>query len=261
MNEGVESTDFSLILDAGGFSKSYGTTAQLQTDFLLKGLSMLRYDGINLSGKDFSEGGEFLQALRKKHGLDFISANIVYAQEKKQFVEPFIIKKLTTSARTAPFKKLTVGILGLCDEKESLLHARFEEAQLQSLAPVAAAQEIVRKLDKQTDLVILLYNGRFNALEALLSQIGGIDIVIMGGEYYRAEQYSDENVIIASSPSLGKYFATLAITIDKDRKITASQKRRIPLDESIQDDPKLAKLVADFDREKENGAPPISDSR
>ncbi|MBN1561923.1 hypothetical protein JW998_16850 [candidate division KSB1 bacterium] len=262
LNESVDSTDFSLILDAGGFSKGYGTTAPLQTDYLLKGMAMLNYDGVNLAVKDFSEGGVFLQSLSEKHRIDLLSANIVYSKSNELFAKPFVVKKLAANSRNIPFKKLTIGLFGLCDEKEALLHSRLQEEALKSAPPIEAAQKIVPQLKRQVDLVILLYNGRFNTLESLLSHVEGIDVVILGGEYYRAEQYSsDKGIIIASSPSLGKYFATLTIDLDKDKKITASQKRRIPLDEQIEDNPKLARLVADFDRASKDGMTSSANSR
>ena len=245
----MDSTDFSLIVDAGGFSKGYGTTAQLQTDYLLKGMSLLNYDCINLATKDFPEGGDFLKRMSKKHDIDFVSSNIIYAESGDYFTHPFVMKKISASnGRHLPFKKLTIALFGLCDQKERLLPNRFEETPLQSLEPIEAAKKILPQL-KKADLVVLFYNGRFKTLEVLLDQVDGIDIVIMGGEYYRADHYSGKEVIIASTPSLGKYFGTLTVELDQNKNIVASQKRRIPMDEKIADDPKLAELVADFNIE------------
>ncbi|MBN1480016.1 hypothetical protein EH223_18975 [candidate division KSB1 bacterium] len=254
LNQMMDSSDFALVVDAGGFSKGYGRSAQLQTEFLLKGMSMLNYDCVNLATKDFSEGGEFLRIMGNKYNINLLSSNIVYAESNTHFTEPFYIKKIAArrSNSQPPFRKLTIGFLGLCDERAQLLHRGTEEAQLRSTDPIEAAKNVLPSLKKSADIVVLFYNGRYNTLEALLSQVDGVDIVILGGEYYRAEHYTGNDVIVASTPSLGKYFGTLTIELDKSKKIMSFHKNRIPLDESIADDPKLAKLVADFNSANQN---------
>jgi 2',3'-cyclic-nucleotide 2'-phosphodiesterase (5'-nucleotidase family) len=243
-------------VDAGGFSKGYGQTAELQTDFLLKGMSMLKYDVVNLAAKDFANGGEFLHQAGKKHNNNFISANVVYSEDQKQFVEPYFIKKMSAnnSISRAPFDKLTVGFFGVCDQKDPLLHRNSTETPLKSLNPVEVAKEVVPQVRKKADLVVMVFNGRYKTLEAILDNIDGIDIVIMGGEYYRAEQYSSKDIVIASTPSLGKYFGVLSIELDKNKRIVSSNKRSIPLDTKIDDDPRFTKLVQDFEKAKKEYA-------
>lgn len=243
-------------MDAGGFSKGFGAAAELQTEFLLKGMSMLNYDCINLAIKDFANGGEFLKRAGKEHNANFISANAVYSADKKSFVEPYFIKKISANSSDAlpPFDKLTIGLFGLCDEKDPLLHRNSTESPLKSLNPVEIAQDIVPKLEKKVDLVVLVYNGRFKSLEAILDNVDGIDVVIMGGEYYRAEQYTGKDIVIASTPSLGKYFGVLSVELDKNKRIVSSNKRRIPLEKNIKDDPKFVKLVNQFETAKTDQA-------
>ncbi len=217
---------------------------------------MLNYDCINLAIKDFANGGEFIKRAAKEYNANFISANAVYSEDKKPFVEPYIIKKISTQSSeiVPPFDKLTVGFFGLCDEKDPLLHRNSTETALKSLNPVEIAQDIVPNLEKKVDLVVLVFNGRFKSLEAVLDNVDGIDIVIMGGEYFRAEQYTGKDVVITSTPSLGKYFGVLSVELDKDKRIVASNKRRIPLDKQIKDDPKLLKLVDQFETAKTDQA-------
>lgn len=188
----------------------------------------------------------------KEYGVNFISANAVYSEDSKNFVEPYIIKKVTAneSETRPPFKSLDVAFLGLCDQRDPLLHRNSTEKALKSLNPVEIAKELVPKLKKKADLVVLVFNGRYKSMEAVLNSVDGIDIVIMGGEYYRAEQYASKDIIVTSTPSLGKYFGILKLELDKDKHIISSNKRRIPLDTSIKDDPKFVKLVNEFEKAK-----------
>lgn len=262
LNQMIDSTDFALIADAGGFAKGYGRPAQLQTEFLLKGMSLLNYDCVNLATKDFSEGGEFLQIMGKKYNIDFLSANVIFTENNSAFAEPYLIKKISARNTNSlpPFRKLTVGLLGLCDERDQLLHRSSQEAPLKSTDPVEAAKKVLPSLAKSADLVVLLFNGRYNTLEAILANVSGVDIVILGGEYYRAEHYRGSDVLVAGTPSLGKYFSMLTVELDGSKKIIASQKQSIPLDETIEDDEKLAQLVADFNDANKNVANTAADN-
>jgi 2',3'-cyclic-nucleotide 2'-phosphodiesterase (5'-nucleotidase family) len=241
-------------VDAGGFLKGYSQDSNLQTEYLLSGMMMLGYDAINLAVKDFAGGGEYLQDMRKKHDVPLVSSNVFYIDSNKEFVENSIIKKLT--AREAkvppPFDKLTVGIFGLCDEKESLLHRNLPEPGLISREPIAAAKKAVQKL-RQSDLIILLFNGRYATLEGILAQVPQIDIVVVGGEYYKVSPAPSGKPLMVSAPSLGKYFSEITITLDAKKQIVDNKAERIPLDDKINDDPRLAKLVADFDKAQNIG--------
>lgn len=215
---------------------------------------MLGYDAVNLATKDFSSGGELLQNMRKKHSVPFVSSNVFYQDSKKQFTENSIIKKLSAHAKKAqpPFEKLTVGIFGLCDEKESLLHRNLPELALISQEPIEAAKKAADEL-RQADLIILLFNGRYATLEGIVAQVPNIDIVIVGGEYYKVMPTTSGKPVMVSTPSLGKYFGQVTITLNAKKQIIGNETERIPLDEKIADDPQLAKLVADFEKEQRSG--------
>ncbi|MDZ7315590.1 MAG: hypothetical protein ONA69_06350 [candidate division KSB1 bacterium] len=227
--------------------KGFSPDAALQSEYLLKGMSLLGYDAVNLAVKDFHLGGKYLMNMSQKYRLTFVSANIRYFPEDKSFVEPFVLKKLSAKPQKGlpPFEKLTVGIFGLCDERESLYQEQAGEPKLISRDPVQTAQKVVAEMAK-ADLIILLYNGRYVVLQELLSKVPNIDIVIVGGEYYKVEPSNNRIPIIVTTPSLGKYFGELRITLNDRKKIVNYTTFRYPLDESIADDPKLSRLVDEF---------------
>ncbi len=243
----MDSTDFRLILDAGGFSKGYSNVSELQTEYLVKGFSMLNYDAVNLAIKDFANGGDFIKQLQNKYNTNFVSSNIEYSESQKPFAEPYLTLKLKSNKNSnPPFDHLNVGIFGLCDERERLLHRNDDEAQLESTNPVEAAKQSMAKL-KKSDLIVLLFNGRYNTLLEVLDAVPDIDIVIMGGEYYRVQSSNNQKTIVASTPSLGKYFGTLTVVLDQDKQIMSHTTERVALDESIPDNEELARLVEEFD--------------
>ncbi len=221
--------------------------SELQTEYLIKGFSLLGYDAVNLSIKDFTNGGEFLKQVQKQYNTNFVSSNIEYAESNEPFVENFVTVKLKSNKHAnPPFDHISIGILGLCDEREQLLHRKEQEPQLSSTNPIQAAKQMTAKL-KKSDLTVLLFNGRFNTLQEILSAAPEIDIVIMGGEYYRVRSSTTEKTIVASTPSLGKYFGTLTLKLDSNKDIISHTTNRVALDETVPDHEDLARLVQEFD--------------
>jgi len=214
----------------------------------------LGYNAINLSYKDFFLGGVLLKEIEKKQRMQFLSANTFY-EDGKAFATPYVVKELKPSGNARlPFKKLRVGILGLEDERDQLLRRKADEPQLKSTNPVKAAQKFVPLLRKKADLVILLYSGKFKNLEAILNNVKGIDVAVMGGEYYSVRRFGKGEFLVVSSPSLGKYCNYLSLTLDRDKNIIAHRESSVALDENIKEDPAFVKLVKEFEEARKESA-------
>ena len=257
MNNNIDSSDFSIVVDAGGFAKGRSSFSDLQNQYLLGGLEKLGYSVINLSTRDFQIGAEFLQELDQQHEFDFISANAVYSDSDELFTNNIIYRKLDVqgTGRVVPFRHITIGFLGLCDERGRLTYSRMQDetensVELKSIDPVNVAVELVPQMQRKADLVVLLFNGKLQTVEAIADQIDGIDIVIMGGEYYRASSYNRHSPILATTPSLGKYGAMLTLELDKNYQIVNIQRQRQALSEKVPDNPELAEWVSEFERKK-----------
>ena len=245
-----DSADFTLQVDAGGFSKGYGPAAQIQTEYLVRGLLDIGYDAINLSPKDFYKGGSFLKGLEEEYKFSFLAGGIYYTNGKS-FSAPSFLKTIEASgAENPPFDKLKIGLIGLCDQQDKLLRGAVDETQVKSIDPVQAAKEIIPELRKKSDLVVLIYHGKYKRLEVIIKENKGIDVVILGGEYYSARSVVGSDAIIVSTPSLGKHLSSLTLTIDSNKKILSHQIRSIALDSSVKEDAKLIKLVQDFEEAK-----------
>lgn len=235
-------------MDAGGFSKGYSNVSELQTEFLIKGFSLLNYDAVNLAIKDFANGGEFLKTLQKKYGINFVSSNIQYTDSGELFTQSALTLKLKpNSSVRPPFKHLNIVIFGVCDERPRLLHRNVAEPALESIDPIQTARNALNDIKGKSDLTVMLFNGRFNTMQSVVQAVPGIDIVIMGGEYYRVNSASSPSTVISSTPSLGKYFGTLTLELDANKRILSHNSTRISLDETIADHEELTRLVEDFE--------------
>ena len=247
LQETISQSDFSLILDAGGFSSGLGDESKLKTKYLFQGLEWLGYSVINLGVRDLMNGGESIKELQKAYDIKLLSSNIYYKDLKKQFIHSSTIEKIKTTTKSSPFTQLKIGILGLCDDREVLFSTKIQEEQLESRLPLEIAQKEISKLEKNSDLVILLYHGKYSIVEKIVKEVQGIDIVIMGGEYYRAEGSKIQNPIIVSTPNMGKYLGSLKLELDKNKQIISHVKSKTPLKEDVQEIDKYLKLAEEFE--------------
>ncbi len=214
---------------------------------------MLNYAAINLAQRDFSNGVEFMRELKSQSDTPLVSANIFDPQSGELFTEPFHIEKLDIhpAAENPPFRHLKIGIIGLTEPRNKLILRGEPEKNLTSTDPVPEAQEYVKKLSGKTDLIVVIFNGRFNTLQSLIDNVSGIDVIVMGGEYYRIRHLEEPEPIVVSSPSLGKYASSLTLVLDGHKNIVSHEANRYPLNEKIPDDPQMSKLVQQFNQARQ----------
>lgn len=207
---------------------------------------MLGYSAFNIAIRDLSSGSQFLTDLRPKYHPEFLSANIFYKGSEKHYFRPFVIKEIYArgSDRKLAYKKISIGLIGLCDESSTLIPRSGEESVLESKSPLAVAKALVPEVRKKSDLVVILFSGRMPALQEILEQVTGIDVVILGNSGFLSTQIQGrQNTVIVTTPTMGKYAGTLILELDNAKKIVSSQKLQHALSEDIKDDPTLSSVV------------------
>jgi len=217
---------------------------------LFIGLSDIGYKIFNLAYRDFINGGQFLQELEKKYDCEFISTNTYFKDSGKLFTQPYIIKTLKSQKKsgTLHFKKIKVGTVGLCDEYGLLFSKQLKEPMLESKSPLDELQKIIEKVSKKSDIVVLLFNGNYKLFKSVMEQVKGIDVAVMGGQYYMVTPNETYNAIVVTTPSMGKYGGILTLELDKNKKIVSHSTQQIPLKEDMKDDPEIVKLVEEFEQ-------------
>jgi 2',3'-cyclic-nucleotide 2'-phosphodiesterase (5'-nucleotidase family) len=233
------------LLDAGGFSRGMGDESKLQTEYLLKGLGWLGLTTFNVGVRDMMNGGEYLKSISKTANADFISSNIFYNNSTKQYFESSKVIKVKQANRNnrIPIKDIKIGVIGLCDGREVLFNSKIKEKPLSSRIDIGLVQQEINKLKKKSDLIVLLYHGKYAVIEQVAKNTVNVDLIIMGGEYYRADRSQLKNPILVSTPNMGKYLGLLELKLDKDKQILSHSKRRLPLKEDVADTEKYIKLA------------------
>ncbi len=215
---------------------------------------MLGYSAINLGYRELNTPPSVLRGIEIKHQMHFLNANILFKETEKPFFQPYVIKEITMDNKKAkvPFKKLKIGIIGLCDNLLAQIHlTRAGEPELLYQDPQEAASKYVGDLRKKVDLIVLLYYGKYDKMKEIVSKVAGIDVVVMGGDIYRIghDEKDNEKVIIVGAQSMGKYVNILQLALDAKKQIKSNVTKQVPLSEDIPDDPQLANLVKQHDEE------------
>jgi len=227
-------------------------------------MTWLGYSAINLAVRDFNSGGKFVSHLQETYQPKFVSTNIFYKDSDKRFSQPYVLKELEAKEKSKKiaFRKLKVGIIGLCDERATLFSNRLEESALESKAPLQVAKDWVPEVRKKVDLLVLLFSGTVDNLQAIIDQVPGIDVAILGGEAYISNQIRGrQNTVIVTTPSMGKYAGVLTLELDSSKKIVSSKKDQFPLDEQIPDDPRFAELAKEYDLAASKGTAQVGASK
>ena len=215
---------------------------------------------LNLGYREWGIQPTVLKTLEQEFKIDFLCANIGLKDAEKTLFKPYVIKEIQANSRQRklPFKKLTIAMVGLTDNQLAQPFVNHQgEPELEYRDPIEAAKEIMPKIAKKADLVILLYYGKFQNLKTLLTAVPGFDVAIMGGENYLVSTQSSptETIPIASTPSMGKYAGILTLQLDKQRRIVNSSGRQVPLKEDMAEDVRFNDLSAEFEKESKKPIP------
>ena len=254
MQEDIKSSDFHILVDAGGVSRGSDPQSLLLLQYLVKGLGWLNYSAINLGYREWSTKPTFLKKLELEQQAPFLCANVYLKDSGKTVFPPFLLREIKTerSAKRLPFKKLPVAVLGLTDNLMAQLFVnRPGEPVLEYRDPLEVAKVLVPQIREEADLVILLYYGKFQKLQTILTEVPGIDVAVLGGESYMLNQQGSANfrTIAVTSQSMGKYVGILHLKMDKKKNIISSSVKQVPLDEHIQDAPQFQQLVEEYEAE------------
>jgi len=201
-------------LDAGDlFFKKYSTPhpeneingLSEKARLILKSFNLMGYHAIGIGDDDLSLGKKFLIDLSKVSQIPFLSSNVIDEDSGKPLFERYLIRNV---------KGLKVGIFSLLSQDLFLGSSDPRKKGLIFRDPVETAQEIVRELEPQTDLIVLLRHLGYSKDMELAQKISGIHIIVGG---HTGVQLSNppviKNTIVLQTASQGKYAGRIDLTL------------------------------------------------
>src|SRR5882762_8429750 len=206
---------------------------------MVHAMDVLRYDVVTLGEREFNFGQAFLLDTFKKTKIDVVSSNLVYADTKKPFVKPYVIRKMC-STRVAFF-----GLIGTDMKIRTLLSERALEVK----DPFATAKALVPELRKKADVVVLLSHLGLTESQRMTLEVPGIDVMIFGHQpgLFR-EIVKTNGVVNTRAGERGQYIPGIHLVIE-DGKIASYDGEVVTLDDKMPADEEMSHMVEAFNDE------------
>lgn len=162
------------------------------------------YHAIGIGDDDLSLGKKFLIELSKTSNVTFLSSNVIDEDFGKPLFQRYIIKELN-GLKAGIFSLLSPDVfLGPSDPRKKGLIIRD---------PFETAQEMLRELGPQTDLIILLSHLSYPKDVEFAQKIPGIHLIIGGHTgVHLSNPPVFKNTIVLQTSSKGKYAQKLNLT-------------------------------------------------
>lgn len=231
-----------LLLDCGAVFDHQRDTAELS----LKAMALMGYDALNLGSPEFNFGKEFLEHTHSQVSFPYIASNLLYGGSRLPWTREYIIKEVGG---------IKVAILGVLDpDGLAQLPDQGQVKGLEVIPPEAALNRLLPEVRGKVDLVILL--SRFGAEKtlALVKAVKGVDVAISSGSDDQFLAKAPENTVLLHTLYLGRTMGLVKIALDEKRTPRVTEKRHLPLGDSVPDNEEVAKLLRPFREAREKAA-------
>ncbi len=227
-----------LLLDAGNFLFGDPQSDKVQGEFIVAAYNLMGYDACNISPHEFKYGIQKLKELQKKANFDFISANIYDKKTDKLLFEPYKIYKKNG---------VKIAVIGICDTLlyriEPKAVSLIKESQITIKNPYKILPDLVNKLSKKADLIVLMSYSGFKKDIKIADNIKGIDVIVGGYSSHRIYEKRG-NTYVGQAYRDGKYMGKIDCKIiDGEKKYTG---KIISMERNDMDDQEMKDLLKKF---------------
>ncbi|MBK7769087.1 MAG: hypothetical protein IPI48_00755 [bacterium] len=228
-----------LNLDAGDVFGQRTQNDREQTKFLCEMLGTLGLDAIGLGEQDLNYGLDFLREMMAQHGLPFINANV---------------RETKTGALILPEYKVVerngvkYGIVSVLDPAQQILTLTGGEGQFTVADPVATLRELLPRVRKEADSIVLLSHLGETGTETLLKEMQGVDICIIGHSFrnLETERVINDTAVFGSAYE-GRFIGRANLFVEeKTGRVMAIDVGITDFDDKAPDDAEMLARVEKF---------------
>jgi 2',3'-cyclic-nucleotide 2'-phosphodiesterase (5'-nucleotidase family) len=226
-----------ILLEAGDVLQGTPMSVVFEGTPDVEAFNLMKLDAMALGNHEFDFGIANLRRITALARFPVLSAN-VYAEGGASFARP--------TAILTPAPGLRVGVIGLTTADTPLSTFPTNVEGLVFDDPVAVARHAVPVLESQCDLVVALTHIGVAEDRRLAREVPGVDVVIGGHNHIAIERFERAgNAVICQAQDNGRYLGRLDLTLEGGRVASATA-RLIPLDASLPEDPRVARLVGGY---------------
>lgn len=225
------------MVDAGNFGGSMTPAQKLKVEFVLRGMSALEYDAINLAENELQYGIGYLDRLQSEYNLPLVSANVYTATSNEHYARSF---------RVLDKNGLKIAVFGLVSELRGRRTVKPETGFV-IRDPYEEGRKVLSRLRGSYDVIVGLLSLGLAESQRFAAEIPGCDFIISGGSW----EVSDAPVkigdtVIMQTGTQGKYLGHLQFKVANGKPTVVSGTVH-PLDEQIDDDARMKSIVDEYD--------------
>ena len=232
-------------------------------DPMMLAMSALRYDAMAIGNHEYNFGLQVLNKARSEAKFPWLSANTYRKGTNETAYDPYLVKEMNG---------VRVGILGLTTPGIPNWENAPNYTGLEFREPVVEAKKWVAVLreKERVDLIIVamhmgleedLRTGEKNPGQVpneneaiqIAEQVPGIDVILMGHTHREVPSVLINGVLLAQANHWGRHVARVDMYLEKDGsgrwRLAAKSSRTIPVDDKVEADAEISKLVEPYDRE------------
>ncbi len=226
-----------LHLELGDFSKIDDITGDYETRFIWSILEKTGVRAISPGPRELTMWNTFAE-LANESGIPVIASNLTVMQNGKkcQVCRPFQMYKVGG---------LKVAVIALLGQPELASARPPEGAEITVKDPLETARELVGRLHRKADLVVLMSQMGTGATDQVIREVPGIDVALYGQRPgWEEEAKRIGQTIVNQTGTRGQYVGELTLVIDPRSEIIDFGSRNFALDNSVAEDPEVVALVA-----------------
>ncbi|MCK4597526.1 hypothetical protein KAU04_05775 [bacterium] len=247
INQKLERESAHLIVDSGNFCRARGQASERKTETLVRAMSLMGYDAINLAREEIILGSRRILELRDKERLPLVSSNLYRRNSDRLLVHPYVIKRLGWSSFLGfQYGGIKVAIMGLTSEVVRDKMAREIPMEFYVPKPEVVLQNTVQKLKKHCDVVIVLSDLDLREATRLAREVGGIDLffIAKGAERKYAKKVNETIFVIPATA--GNELGDVELILDDHNSVKSFEIQWTLLDKSVADDEEMVQLMAEY---------------
>jgi hypothetical protein len=228
-----------LVVDAGDVMGTRNKREKRQTDFLLEQTGTFGYDAIGVGERDLNYGYDYLVEVMERHGLPYTSANVRFADTGELIVPEY---------RLVERNGVTFGVCSVMDPAQKIISMAAGDREYRVDDPLATLRELIPRLREQCDTVVLLSHLGDRGTEAIVKDVQGIDLAVVGHSFrsYNREKIVGDTIVLSAVYD-GRVIGRSDIHVrPSDGKVMAVQVDVVSLDDSVADDPTMLATVEGF---------------